>query len=100
MLDAMVRVAGASHVVVLLPERRSLGAPVEIGLTTAQLFGEGSIAAKVFASVEKKKGLKRAIVPRRSSPSGNTLTARTSCAVEFATPNGQTRTMTGNLSCR
>jgi hypothetical protein len=32
-------------------------------LSIAELFGEGAIAAKVFASVEKKKGLKRAVVP-------------------------------------
>ncbi len=67
---AMVRAAGASHVVVLLPEGRSLGGGVEVGLTIAELFGEGAIAAKVFASVEKKKGLKRPIVPvwRRVAP--------------------------------
>ena len=59
----MVRAAGASHVVVLLPEGRSLGGEVEIGLTVAELFGEGAIAAKVLAGVEKKKGLKRAVVP-------------------------------------
>jgi hypothetical protein len=60
---AMVRAAGASHVVVLLPEGRSLGGEVEIGLSIAELFGEGAIAAKVLAGVERKKGLKRAIVP-------------------------------------
>jgi hypothetical protein len=58
---AMVRAAGAAHLVVLLPEGRSLGGGVEIGLTIAELFGEGAIAAKVLASVEKKKGLKRPI---------------------------------------
>ncbi len=58
----MTRAAGASHVVVLLPEGRSLGGGVEIGLTIAELLGVDAIAAKVFASVEKKNGLKRAIV--------------------------------------
>ena len=60
---AMDRAAGASHVVVLLPEGRTLGSGVEIGLTLPELFGDSVIAAKVFAGVEKKKGLKRAVVP-------------------------------------
>jgi hypothetical protein len=60
---AMERAAGASHVVVLLPEGRTLGGGVELGLSIAELFGDGAIAAKVFAGVEKKKGLKRSIVP-------------------------------------
>jgi hypothetical protein len=68
--DAMVRAAGASHVVVLLPEGRRCGGGVEIGLTLAELFGEKPIAAKVFAAVEKKKGLKQSIVApwRRVAP--------------------------------
>ena len=60
---AMTRAAGASHVVVLLPDGRSLGAGVEIGLTLAELFGMDPIAGKAFAGVEKTRGLKRAIVP-------------------------------------
>jgi hypothetical protein len=63
LVDAMVRAAGASHVVVLLPEGREIGGGVAIGLPLAELFGDGVIAGKVLAAVEKKKGLKRPILP-------------------------------------
>ncbi len=59
LVQAMVRASGASHLVVLLPEGRTLGGAggVEIGLGIAELFGQEPITAKTFTCVAEKKGV-------------------------------------------
>jgi hypothetical protein len=58
LVEAMVRAAGTSHLVVLLPDGRTIGGAgvVEIGLGLAELFGQQPIASQVFARVVQKKG--------------------------------------------
>jgi hypothetical protein len=68
LVDAMVRAAGAAHLMVLLPEGKTLGGgtgAIEIGLTLAQLFGQERVAAKVFGEVAAKKGIPSIVPPCR-----------------------------------
>ena len=58
---------GVSGILILLPERRTLGGAgaVEIGLGIGELFGQDPIAAKVFARVAERKGVDHVAAPWR-----------------------------------
>ena len=64
-VDAIQRASKGAHPVVLLPEGKTIGAAVEIGMTSAELLGAEAVAPKALARAGEKLGLDGIVAPWR-----------------------------------
>ncbi len=69
-LESIQRASKGAHPVILLPEGRTIGGAVEIALTTAELFGASTVAAKVLAGAAEKLGIDDLVEPWRLAAPG------------------------------